>query len=760
MARKNKTTKIEAPSLWFIRDKKKIYFILAALCFLVYANCLNNGFISDDIPAILENPAIAQTLSYWSDPTTFLNSLVYHLAKFNVVGYHLVSITLHFIDTILVFLFLSLFFKIEASFFAAALFAVHPVHTDAVTWISGRPYLILAFFTLVTYLLYYRANNDEAKGKLSHGWSYALTLAIFTYFIFRNFSFYVFLPIFIMLSDIVFKRWRKTWKLWIPFFVIAALRVILSRAIIHQRINWMISEMGELGARKNPIFCFIYSTFSHLWLLLWPEKLTFYHEPVIFYPLAMTLGIIALVILACFLPLIFKKAKVIFLGMALFVVFLAPTYSPIPVTSIVAERHGYLPSVFFSILTAYFYERYVPRPDGRRRNWLIVLLVCAMMAYGVRTIYRNKDWKDEETLSRATLRTSPGSGSAHNNLGVIYLNAKKNDEAFKEFNLAIVLNSNLDEAYNNRGLVYKERKDLEQAIADYNKALEINPRHANAYYNRGVAYQEKGNFEQAIADYNKALEINPRYIEPYFSRAGIYVAKGDYALAISDYNKAIEINPQYVKGYVYNNLGVVYDKMGEREKAMSAYQQAIAVDPQYANAYYNLGVIYMEMGRKEEAEMFYSKALDLDPNLKRRENPLLEQKVTPPAHTDKPEIKASSTEDYNNLGIQYITSGKYEEAIAAFKKATEMNPKSADAYSNLGNAYGSVGRIDEAIASYEQAIELNPAHAVAHFNLSIAYFDKKQYDLAVSHSDIATRLGYKPPADYLELLKPYRKQTK
>ena len=140
-------------------SKKHIYLILAFLCFLVYANSLNNAFISDDIPSIVKNPFISHPWRVWTDLAAFLNSLNYLVSGYNPFSYHLTNIIMHALVTILVFLFLNLFFKVEASFLAACLFAVHPIHTEAVTWISGRGYLINALFILGIYLLYQKATG-------------------------------------------------------------------------------------------------------------------------------------------------------------------------------------------------------------------------------------------------------------------------------------------------------------------------------------------------------------------------------------------------------------------------------------------------------------------------------------------------------------------------------------------------------------------------------------------------------------------------
>ena len=528
-------------------DKKYIiYFILAGLCFLAYANSVNNGFVSDDVETILENPYISRLSDSWFRPQELLNSLSYRIAKFNVVPYHIFSIILHFLNTVLVFFFLNLFFKRGPSFLGACLFAVHPIHTEAVTWISGRPYLISTLFILATYLLYYRKTRK----------TYLLSLALFSYFINRNFSFYAFFPLLIILSDILFNRWRKEWKLWLPFLLIVAFRLILARQEIQQRIMIVTLETGKNNNWQNLFFSFTYSIFSHFWLLLWPARLTLYHDPVSFYPSAMWLGFMALCILSCFLPYMFRKAKSIFLGMGIFVLFLAPTYSPFPVANAVAERYIYLPSILLSILAAFFYEGYAEKPQAGRQRWITALFIFIVAMYGLRTVIRNRDWKDAKTLWQATLKTSPYSSGAHNNAGVSYLKEKNINRAIEEFNLGIKLNPRNPESYNNLGVAYKAIGKTEEAMSLYKRAIALKSDYAEAYNNLANIYQSMGKQEEAIVLYKKALSL-----------------KSDYVEAI-------------------NNLGVAYKNLGRPKEAISLYNKAIALKADYAEAYKNLAVIY------------------------------------------------------------------------------------------------------------------------------------------------------------------------
>ncbi len=485
---------------------RAVYFILAMACLLVYGNSLNNAFVSDDIPAILTNSRIQDTLSCWNEPQSFLNSLIYNFSGFKVFPYHLANLILHLINTILVFTLLNLFFKTQASFLGALLFAVHPAHAEAVSWISGRGYLTLTFFLLVSYLSYYKSTY---QGKFKP-WFYLLSLGGFSYYLIGNFTFITLFPAFIIISDIIFKRWRQNWKLWIPFLSLAILRILLIGELLPQRIAYVTNYLGNEAVWRNPIPPFVYSVFSHLWLLIWPEKLTFYYEPVVFYPLAVWIGFSILAISACFLPYLFKKSKIIFLGIAIFILFLAPTYSPFPVATLVAERYAYFPSIFLSILAAFLYQKYSEKESEGARRWITVLLIFIIGLYAGRTIIRNVDWKDGRSLFTATLEVSPESPSGHSGMAAVYFH----------------------------------EGDIDRAIAEFTRAIELKADYAMAYCNRGVAYYNKGDLARAISDFTKAIKLKPGYIEAYNSRAVAYFSSQEYLKSWEDVRKLEELGHQ------------------------------------------------------------------------------------------------------------------------------------------------------------------------------------------------------------------------
>jgi len=568
--------------------KERLYcLILVGICFFVYANTLKNSFVFDDIAAILESPSIFHPLRFWTEPSQLLNSLCYFSVEFNPFLYHLLSIILHSLNSILVFFFLRIFFPAGASFLAACLFAAHPVHTEAVSWVSGKPYLILALFILIVLLIYNKATNrTTSASKVNHP-LYILSLVIFSYFMIRNYGFYFTFPIMLAMLDIVLGRWRENWKLWIPFFCVMILRLLFAKSAILGRISTVANITGaEITQTTNPIINLTVVFFSHLWLLLWPAKLTVYHEPIEFSPLMLDSGIITLILLGLIMPFIFKKHKELFLGLVFFILFFTPVYSFVPVSSLVAERYIYFPSISLSIFAAFLYERYTKNHIRRHRIIALSIFLFLMSAYSIRSIVRNRDWKDQERFWKATIKVSYKSPGALNGIGLVYQKEGKTEKAIESFRTAIQIQPKYANAYNNLGNLLGEMGNKEEAIELFKKAIEVNPKYLEAYNNLGNIYSEMGKKDEAIALYKKVIELNPEDLDAYYNLGNTYNDMGKIAEAILYFKKAIEINSRDI--FALNNLGILYVLSSNIEEAEKIFRKATNIDPNYAPARSNL----------------------------------------------------------------------------------------------------------------------------------------------------------------------------
>jgi protein O-mannosyl-transferase len=519
--------------------KKPYYYcILVALCFLAYANTLQNAFVFDDLETIVKNPHIGRFSPYIFNPPDLLYSLNFLLGHFQPLVYHLTNILIHTAATLLVFLFLQTIFAASASCAGAALFAVLPIHTEAVTWISGRPYALMGVSILVVYLLYYYSNACEKKRRLKQLIMYSASLIIYGYYMVSNIAFLIAVPALIIASDLLFGSGLRTWKKWIPFIAIAGVRLLLAHGLIMIRVQSVAGDTG-LNVWTNPFYNIAYCLWWYARLSVWPAQLTLFHEPNILPVYNVQAGIIFVGLLGALMVYAYKHSKELFFAAFLFILFLAPSFSPVVVCSLVAERYSYFASIGLSIACAYMYTRFMRFERSHvKRRFFLVLFGMVLSLYTVRTIVRNSEWKDSYTLWQATARVSPLSHRAHNNFG---------------------------EACMNAGLV-------KQAILEFQKAYSLNGRNINALNNLAVALQIDGHNQEALATFKKALTISGGWFTAYYNLGNFYMNTGNLQEALNCFLEAVQRKPDFAEAY--NNAGHVYDVLGDRQRAIEMFSKA------------------------------------------------------------------------------------------------------------------------------------------------------------------------------------------
>ncbi|MFC1755622.1 tetratricopeptide repeat protein [Thermoproteota archaeon] len=278
--------------------------------------------------------------------------------------------------------------------------------------------------------------------------------------------------------------------------------------------------------------------------------------------------------------------------------------------SVVAERYIYLPSIFFSILVAFLYERYIRSINKENKIWVMILCFFIISAYAARTVARNEDLKSERQFWKTTLESSPNSPNAHNMMGVLYLRDGNIKRAISEFNIAMKLNPRFSQPYNNLGTLSSYIGEA-QAINYLQKAIELDPNLADAHSNLGILYKEKGRIPEAMDLYHRAIELDPTHKKAYMNLGNLYMVIDKHKEAIELYKKALEIDPNYTQAYF--NLGVAFNKANSNNEAIYFLNKALKTNPLYLRAYSKLGEIYINMNKNVEAIALFKEALKVDP---------------------------------------------------------------------------------------------------------------------------------------------------
>jgi tetratricopeptide (TPR) repeat protein len=569
MNKKTDDLKIEKPKTagWIHLISILIIVVLVAVS---YANALQNEFIWDDEFLVRDNLYIRSFSHVKNIFTSFLASssgnrsnfyrpiqdlsymVDYFLWGYNPMGFHLTNIILHAACAALVYLFI---FKILSNFKCAlltgALFGIHPINTEAVTYVAGRADSLYLFFFLLSFILFLKVIEHLQREKTVNDTLYILSLASYTLSILSK-EIAVILPIMLFLYHKTFVKdsplERKIHRLYIPYIVIFGIYVflrkttldfsgiapsnILARFDIYQRM---------LTASKVIVI--------YLRLLILPIGLHMERTVKIANSLMepAALGAVLLITVMLFYAWkAYKRSDGLFFFSAWFFIGLIPVSNIVPINSFIAEHWLYLPAIgIFAIAGIGIIKLSDIRPIFKAGSVLISIVLVASYAY--LTMERNRDWKDEIAFFKNTLRHRPNNSRLHLNFGNTYAERGMLNEAIKEYKKAVELRPNFAIAYGNIGSVYLEQGRHDEAKEYIEKALKIKPDFPDALYNLGMFYENKGDTNKAEELYRKSLKIRPDYLDCHIRLSILYLNSDRAEDAKRHWREILRINPRNEK---------------------------------------------------------------------------------------------------------------------------------------------------------------------------------------------------------------------
>lgn len=518
-----------------------VFGLLAVLVLIVYANSLNNDFLSDDLPGIVNNKIIGTFKDVVSQPFAFIRPffyfIAYNLGGKNPIFFRSINVLLHIGSVWLLYLVLQKITKKQLAIFASIIFAVHPILAESVAWISGGGYVQYSFFfllSLYTYIL--------SSGNMKY---YIISILAFTASLLSSPT-AVTLPLIYLIYEISFGNWRKNWVKAIPFFIIGGAIFYVFFAGIGTRLEIQKTTYYQINQGSEGFFGYIKQVIvaltSYLGLLFWPHMLTLYHSEMVFSVFNFIIRTLAVFLFFGALVYSFFRNKFIFFCLSLFFISLIPTLNPYGISSLVAERYAYLASVGIIVVFSYILYKLstVNEPWKKTVNVLFILIVIAL---GIRTIYRNIDWRSEDNLWISSAKTSPSSPNNHNNLGDVYYRHGDYKKALEEFKFAINLKPNYGDAYNNLGNTYLALKDIDNALLSYQQALKLNPNLWPSMQSIGTVYFYKKDYAKAIEYFKKATAVPTASFQPSFNLGAIYAGLGNEDEGKKWLLKALELDP-------------------------------------------------------------------------------------------------------------------------------------------------------------------------------------------------------------------------
>jgi hypothetical protein len=434
---------------------------LALLACVVYANALLAGFVFDDVPYILDNSAVHNGIDLVGILASPLNptdlyrpftvltfALNERFAPANALAYHAVNILLHAIVTILVYLLARrVFDSRRLALIAGVLFAVHPIHTEAVTSLVGRAEVLAALFGAAAMLSLVMA--DTLANRAARTSLHLLSVVLFSLALLSKESAVVFVPL-ISLFRIACRRERLWAGLvrecrsldWVPYLLCVGV-FLLARFWVTgvMTINTLVPLDNALAF--VPWTVRIRSALGVLWdyfgLLNVPWVLSadysYAQVPIVgSWTDARFLAGLALVLMAAAVCVRDRRPAVTFAVALPFVALLVTSNLLFVIGTIKAERLLYLPSVGWVFLAAYGLDSLMQAP--RYRLTAVALLLVLTAAFAGRTWTRNWDWRDTATFYRSLVRSAPNSAKAHFDAGIAFQRSGDDAVAFRHFRRA------------------------------------------------------------------------------------------------------------------------------------------------------------------------------------------------------------------------------------------------------------------------------------------------------------------------------------
>lgn len=232
--------------------------------------------------------------------------------------------------------------------------------------------------------------------------------------------------------------------------------------------------------------------------------------------------------------------------------------------------------------------------------------------------------------------------------------------------------------YYNLAQIYDELNENEKAIEMYEKIISMNFE-AQAFYGKAIIFEKLEEYDLAEKSFRVAIDLDGDFRDARFFLANLFDIQGDYKRAIAEYIDFLEKFPEDYMGL--NNLGSIYEEVGEYEKALPLLEKSIHIRGDYFLSHFNLAVVLYRLGNKEKAVDHYYKAKELKP--------------------DHGNI-------YLNLSAIYIADGDFKKSKKILQEGLIHNPDMANLYYNLACTAFKLKEKEEGIAFLKRAVSLNP----------------------------------------------------
>jgi len=589
--------------------------ILFILIFLLYVQIFKNQLTNwDDDVYILKNPFIRSlTIDnlkiifkefYCGNyhPLTLISLAInFWMSGIKPWSYQLFNVILHLLNVYLVYVFISYILELKLgrkgdreniiSFIVALLFGINTMHVESVVWISERKNVLYGFFffiSLIYYLKYIKFGYSKyylisllmfVMSLLSKGMAVTLTvsLVVIDYFLGRR----------LLSREVIFEK--------VPYLILSLVFGIIA-----------IKAQRESGAMLKELYIDLidriaiasHGLVQYIIRLIYPHRLSAYYPypvkvgerlPFEYYGsiLLVVIGVVVLIYLV-------NRNKIVVGGMMFFIANVITVLQLLPVgDAVMADRYVYVSSVGLFFVVGYYlvelYERNI-----KYRNILISLFVLYIYLISLKTYQRIGVWRDSLSLWNDSIKKYPiNNDRGYLNRANVYFEMGKFEDAFIDFNRAILIDSMNSAPYIGLSLINLELKKYDIALKYINKALKLKKSY-DAYIDRAIIKIENSQYEDALKDLDSAYAINKMRAEVFINRGIINFRQKKYNESLIEFEKACKIDKHHFAIYLYRSIALI--EMNKYDRALEDLNSSIKLK-ETGMAYYLKAKIYFKTGK-------------------------------------------------------------------------------------------------------------------------------------------------------------------
>lgn len=688
---------------------------LVAAIVLAYSGSLNAPFVYDDTLAIPENPTIRRLwpltpvllpqaeggLTVSGRPVLNLSLAINHAIGGKAAwSYHVFNVLMHAGSALLLFGIVrrtvaraggrtapdgssgpsdSISGREQVTALAiAALWALHPLLTQAVTYTVQRAESLMGFFYLLALYAFARAaasgaGDEKPSAAPQRRWLAVSVVGCLLGMGTKEVMATAPLVIFLYDRTFVAGTFRAAWESRRGYYLLLCGTWLLLAALV---ISTGGNRGGTVGIGTGvPLWAYPLTQFQavtrYLALSIWPYPLVFEYGTLWVKRAAevMPYALAVLPLMAATAVALRRWPKLGFLGAWVFVI-LAPTSLMPGTIQMIVEHRMYLPFATVAVLVVISTQRWL----GRKGTAATLVLAAAL---GVLTYQRNHDYRSHLALWSDTVNKRPQNPRAHDGLA---------------------------EAYDELGR-------FPEAIHHRREAVRLQPNESTYHYNLAMTLAAANQRDEAIRHYQRALELDPNEPRTHNNLAILLGETGNDAVALSHYAEVVRLRP--ADAFYRYNYGVALMRAGRYADAVASYEAVLRLQSDHADAHFNLGTALMRLNRVQEALEHYVAALKLKP---------------------------ADSEDRITFGGALLVANRPNDALTEFRRVLSVRPQAVEAMFGAGNALAALRQTEEAVRQYEAVLHLAPDHVATHFKLANALLDLDRVSDAVVHYHAALKL--------------------